>query len=137
MDPFGEYDDYELFQVLKRVHLVSDESEQDTDNKERSPAKITDLDMPIGPNLSAAERQLLCIARALLRDCTKLVVYEEAELLPAEEIQVYSVIQQEMADSVSCEKEILIFLLVLTYLILVTIDGPRPSFPVTACIALR
>ena len=60
--------------------------------------------------LSVTDRQLLCIARALLRDCTKFIVYEEAESSPEEQDKVHSVIQNEFEESVNIRKTIFYFL---------------------------
>ncbi|KAG0194547.1 hypothetical protein DFQ28_009754 [Apophysomyces sp. BC1034] len=103
LDPFGEYDDYELWQVLYRVHLASPASADETQNTQATyPAIINDLDMDLGKDgarLPVGERQLLCIARALLRDCTKLVVLEEAQTGEMATEKMHRVIQEEFEES--------------------------------------
>lgn len=95
LDPFLEYNDFDLWQALDRVGL------KDT--------VVRDLDMEIQTKkerISAVERQLLCVARAILRDCTNLVVLEEAHLLKEEETRLYEVMKAEFADSVSSLSEV-------------------------------
>ncbi|KAL0088903.1 ABC transporter type 1, transmembrane domain-containing protein [Phycomyces blakesleeanus] len=105
LDPFGEYDDYELWQALYRVHLaVSPISEEDVQNYVHSATTSTiyDLDMDLGKDgmaLSVGNRQLLCVARALLRDCTRLVVLEEAQLTLETQEKMQRVIEEEFEDS--------------------------------------
>ncbi|KAI9031832.1 ABC transporter type 1, transmembrane domain-containing protein [Phycomyces nitens] len=105
LDPFGEYDDYELWQVLYRAHLaVPPTSEEDVQNYVHSATTSTiyDLDMDLGKDgmaLSVGNRQLLCVARALLRDCTRLVVLEEAQLTLETQEKMQRVIEEEFEDS--------------------------------------
>ncbi|KAF7724816.1 hypothetical protein EC973_000701 [Apophysomyces ossiformis] len=103
LDPFGEYDDYELWQALYRVCLALPPSTDEVPNGQvMYPAVIQDLDMDLGKDgrrLPAPERQLLCIARALLRDCTKLVVIEEAPMGEAATETMDRVIQKEFEES--------------------------------------
>ncbi|KAI9486628.1 MAG: P-loop containing nucleoside triphosphate hydrolase protein [Benjaminiella poitrasii] len=104
LDPFGEYDDYALWQVLCRVHLAKplvllDDEYHDNMN---FTTLIEDLDMDLGKDgcrLSICERQLLCIARALLQDCTKLVIVEEASMSPGALDVVRSVMDREFEES--------------------------------------
>lgn len=109
LDPFGEYDDYALWQVLQRVRLARLPSTTTLEEEEDQPmiasTIIQDLDKDLGKEgcrLPVCERQLLCIARALLQDCTKLVIIEEAHNLdPAAQSIIRSVIDQEFEESVS------------------------------------
>lgn len=112
MDPFGEYDDYALWQVLYRVRLAKPSmhdlsngapypppplaSDQDTEDA------IQDLDKDLGKEgsrLPVYQRQLLCIARALLQDCTRLVIIEEAHLGQESQEIIRYVIDQEFEES--------------------------------------
>ncbi|KAI8064202.1 P-loop containing nucleoside triphosphate hydrolase protein, partial [Gongronella butleri] len=58
LDPFGEHDDVDLFDVLHRVYLIA--------------ATPTD-----GHILSQGQRQLVCMAREVLRR-NKIVIMDEA-----------------------------------------------------------
>ncbi|KAI8341301.1 ABC transporter type 1, transmembrane domain-containing protein [Chlamydoabsidia padenii] len=94
LDPFGEYDDYELWQALYRVHLARPEDDPHE-------GIIYDLDMTITQDnqsvLSTSDKQLLAMARAFLLDAVKLVVIEEA--VNEDHPKMTRIIEEELVDS--------------------------------------
>lgn len=77
LDPFGQYDDSTLNDALHAAGLFSVQSEDDE-------GRIT-LETPIssgGGNLSIGQRQILALARAIVRR-SKLLILDEGKLLRA------------------------------------------------------
>ncbi|KDQ09185.1 hypothetical protein BOTBODRAFT_179201 [Botryobasidium botryosum FD-172 SS1] len=100
LDPWSEHSDEELWRVLELCHLTSN-SELEPALERRGP--ITTLSMPVsqgGSSFSAGQRQLLALARAMLRNA-KFIILDEAsasiDLQTDDHIQ--RTIREEMADS--------------------------------------
>ncbi|KAI0720942.1 ATP-binding cassette transporter [Cerioporus squamosus] len=80
LDVFDEYEDAEIYEALRRVHLIPSGDELDAASDVMNTNVFRNLDSPVsegGENLSAGEKQLLCMARAILKRA-KVLLMDEA-----------------------------------------------------------
>lgn len=85
LDPFSQHDDAELWDALRRAHIVThSEDAKDVNASGEAPTVVTgsqiNLDTSIdaeGANLSVGQRSLLSLARALCKD-SQVVIMDEA-----------------------------------------------------------
>ncbi|SMY20448.1 unnamed protein product [Zymoseptoria tritici ST99CH_1A5] len=78
LNPFDEYEDIKLWQELRQANFITDKDVLASTGSQE-PAKVN-LDLPVedeGSNFSLGQRQLLALARVLLKDL-QVIMFDEA-----------------------------------------------------------
>ncbi|WWD20306.1 hypothetical protein CI109_104782 [Kwoniella shandongensis] len=101
LDVFDEYDDADIYAALRRVHLIKEDElsadQGEDDDESRNKNVFKDLNNPVsegGDNFSSGEKQLICMARAILKR-NKLLFMDEATA----SIDFSKTIREEFSDS--------------------------------------
>ncbi|KAK7000595.1 ATP-dependent bile acid permease [Favolaschia claudopus] len=101
LDVFGEYQDSAIFEALRRVHLLpSVDTSEGLDNV--NPNLFRNLESPVsegGDNFSTGEKQLFCMARAILKRSKILLMDEFCSVDYATDELISKTIREEFEGS--------------------------------------
>ncbi|THU79589.1 ATP-binding cassette transporter [Dendrothele bispora CBS 962.96] len=101
LDVFDEYQDSEIYEALRRVHLIPSDNIEEEETLNAN--VFRNLESPVsegGENFSTGSKQLLCMARAILKRSKVLVMDEAtASVDYATDELIGKTIRQEFADN--------------------------------------